>query len=118
MTSASSRFSRRLAIAGLGLALAWPATAQQRPKLLEGPRAAGQVGERFDGYAVVRGTQPADVQALVERVNAHRRTHYEEKAAAQNVSIDAIGRIYAAEIIRRVPAGTWLLLEDGKWVQK
>lgn len=115
MTSGPSPFSRRLLLAGMALAL--PSLLQAQG-MLDGVRAAGQVGERFDGYAAVRGAAPANVQALVEQVNAQRRALYAEKAAAQKVPADAIGRIYAAEIIRRLPPGSWIFGEDGRWVQK
>jgi uncharacterized protein YdbL (DUF1318 family) len=96
-----------------------PAGAQQaRPRELDGPRAAGQVGERYDGYAEARGGAPPGVVALVEQVNARRRTYYQQKAAEQHVAVDAIARIYAAQIIEHQPPGTWVLLENGKWQQK
>lgn len=100
----------------LGLGLAPGAHAQAKP--LDAPRAAGQAGERFDGYAVARPGAPADVAALIERVNGERRALYTARAKEQNVPVDAIGRIYATEIAKSVPAGTWLLGEDGKWTQK
>ena len=28
------------------------------------------------------------------------------------------GRIYAAEILRKLPPGSWVLGEDGRWRQK
>ena len=119
MTSRPSRFSRRLLLAGCALAMAMPAAAQQgRPRELDGPRAAGQVGERFDGYAEARSTAPANVVALVEQVNARRRAYYQQKAAEQGVPVDAIARIYAAKIIEHQPAGTWVLPENGGWQKK
>lgn len=117
MTSGPSRFSRRLLLAGLAVAVALPAAAQ-RPRELDGPRAAGQVGERFDGYAVARSSAPPNVVALVEQVNARRRAYYQQKAAEQGVSVDAVARIYASKIVEHLPAGAWVLLENGKWQQK
>ena len=117
MTWNPRTFSRRMLLAGLACVLVLPAAAQQR-RLLEGPRAAGQAGERYDGYAAVHGAAPAEVHALVEQVNAHRRQIYGKKAVEQKVPADAIGRIYAGKIMQRLPAGTWLLREDGRWVQK
>lgn len=120
MTSRPSPSSRRLLlIAGLCLAVALPVAAQERRKMeLDAPRAAGQVGERFDGYAVARSTAPPNVVALVEQVNARRRSYYQQKAAEQSAPVDAVGRIYAAKIIESLPAGAWVLLENGKWMQK
>lgn len=90
--------------------------AQTRP--LDAPRAAGLVGERYDGMAVVRGAAPADVSALVAAANAERKKIYSDRAATDHVSVDAIGQIYAAEIIKSAPAKTWFLSEAGQWSQK
>ena len=110
------KFAVVLWLAGLLLALSPDAFAQSR--LLDAPRAAGTVGERYDGFAVVRGAASPDVVALVNSVNAERRTVYAQHAASEHVSADAIGKIYAAEIIKSAPKGTWFLSESGQWTQK
>lgn len=108
-----------LALLGfLALALVPAANAQSQARLLDGPRAAGLVGERFDGFAVARTTVPADVAALIEKVNAERRAIYAKRAQTDNVPVEAIGKIYAGEIIKNAPAGTWVLEEGGKWTQR
>ena len=99
-------------------AFAFAASAQAQSRLLDTPRAAGTVGERFDGYAVARGAATPDILALVDKVNAERRAVYSQRAASENVPIEAIGKIYAAEIIKSAPAGTWFLSESGRWTQK
>jgi len=108
-----------IGVAALGLALLGlspAAQAQVRP--LDAPRAAGTVGERFDGYAVTRGTVTPEITALVDKVNAERKALYAERAKAEGVAILDIGKIYAAEIIKSAPAGTWFLSEAGEWKQK
>lgn len=102
----------------LACALVPPAGAQSQARLLDAPRAAGTVGERYDGYAVVRGTPTPGISSLVEQVNADRRTLYTQRAAADGVPVEAIGKIYAAEIIKSAPKGTWFLSESGQWAQK
>jgi uncharacterized protein YdbL (DUF1318 family) len=93
------------------------ALAQGRP--LDAPRAAGLVGERFDGLAVVRAPNaPADIRALVDQANAERAALYKQRAAADGATPDAVGRIYAQEILKAAPAGTWVLQESGQWKQK
>lgn len=112
-----SKPSRRLVLALPLAMIAVRAFAQSR--VLDGPRRAGTVGERYDGYAVVR--DPASIATLgplVEQVNADRRKVYAQRAAADGVPVDQIGRIYAAEIFKSAPAGTWFLQESGQWVQK
>jgi uncharacterized protein YdbL (DUF1318 family) len=116
-----SRASRRcfLAFALLlaGLSLNGASLAQSR--VLDGPRSAGTVGERYDGYAVVRAKDGAAALApLVDQVNADRRQVYAQRAATDHATIDQVGRIYATEIFKSAPAGTWFLQENGQWVQK
>lgn len=104
-----------LAFAVTGL----PATAQaQTARLLDAPRIAGLVGERYDGYAVPRGKVDSALSALIDKVNADRRAVYAKQAAADKVPIEAVGKIYAAEIIKSAPVGTWFLGENGQWTQK
>jgi uncharacterized protein len=107
-----------MAPALLALAFAAPAAAQSSSRLLDAPRASGLVGERYDGYAVVRGTVPPDIAALVGKVNAERRAVYAQRAAKEHVPVEAIGKIYAGEIMRSAPAGTWFLSETGQWTRK
>lgn len=99
------------------LLLATGALAQNR--VLDAPRAAGTVGERYDGYAVVRDqSQVASLGPLVDQVNRERRQVYSQRAQAERAPIDQIGRVYAAEIFRSAPAGTWFQQESGQWVRK
>jgi len=119
-----SRFSRpaRRVVLALSLALLLSAVglaAVAQNRTLDAPRSAGTVGERYDGYAVVRDpAQAASLAPVVDQVNAERRKIYAQRAAADGVPIDQIGRIYAAEILKSAPAGTWFLQESGQWVRK
>lgn len=112
-----SRFSRALIAAFLVLASAGAAFAQGQ--VLDGPRRAGTIGERYDGYAVVRSqSESVTLAPLVGSVNAERRKIYTERAHAENVPVEQIGRVYAAEIYRSAPSGTWFLRDDGQWIRK
>jgi hypothetical protein len=94
-----------------------PAAAQDRP--LDAPRAAGVVGERFDGFAVLRDSKaPQAVKDLVAQSNARRKAFYAKRAAEDKVPEAAIGKIYAQQIIKRAPAGTYFLDESGKWIRR
>ena len=81
---------------------------------LENLRASGAIGEGYDGYVIPR---ISGAQADANEINAKRQAIYQEKAAAQGVSIDQVGKVYAAEIIRKVPAGTWIQI-NGQWKKK
>jgi uncharacterized protein YdbL (DUF1318 family) len=91
--------------------LSAPAAAQSLDEL----RATGKIGERFDGYAVARDGNYADT---VKEINAKRRKIYEQQAAKQGATAEQVGKVYAAEIVKQVPGGTWILTADGEWLQK
>ncbi len=84
---------------------------------LDTPRASGQVGERFDGFAQVR-SGGGDIQALVDRINGERRKVYQDLAAKEGTNADAVGRVFARRLLDKAPAGTWFLDESGNWRQK
>lgn len=101
-----------LAVATLVLGLSGPpALAQSLDQL----RASGAVGERFDGYAQALKSSAA---GTVKKVNAKRRQIYAERAAAEGVSADQIGRVYAKQIFAKAPRGTKFLQQNGAWITK
>lgn len=115
----SRRRFTALLLAGIGIVALGPiADAMAQSRLLDAPRVAGTVGERYDGFATVRGAVSPDVAALVATVNAERRAVYAQRAESDKVSVDAVGRIYAAEIMKSAPPKTWFLTESGQWTQK
>lgn len=82
-------------------------------------RAQGLVGERYDGYAVVRQSNaPAGARQTVESVNRQRAQIYAKRAAEQKVPKEQVGKLYARQIADSAPKGTWFLLESGQWRQK
>ena len=83
-----------------------PAGNVARADALDDARAQGLVGERYDGFLAIHD------------INAKRRKLYSDVAARQGASVDAVGRIYAGQIIQKVPAGTWILQQNGNWVRK
>ena len=90
-----------------------------RADALSDARARGTIGERFDGFVAVRDpSAPASTRQLVENINAQRRKLYNEVSAREGAKIDAVGRIYARQILGKVPPGTWILRENGQWARK
>ncbi len=108
----------------LGLLLAavlvlLPAGDGVRADALSDARAQGTVGERFDGYLALRApSAPASARQLVENINSKRRQLYNQVSTREGTTLDAVGRIYAREIVNNVPPGTWIQREKGQWVQK
>lgn len=103
----------------LSLVVLAAAAAPAAAASLEELRKSGVVGERFDGLAVVREAgADASVEATLREINEKRQKIYAERAKAQNVPAVEVGKVYAAEILQKAPAGTWFLDAAGKWVQK
>ena len=78
-------------------------------------RASGALGESFSGYVVARDSS---AKADAGAINKKRKAVYTEKASAQGVSIEQVGRVYANQILKKVPSGTWFQNEQGQWSQK
>jgi uncharacterized protein len=106
----------RIAAILITLALfAQPVAAQS----LDGAKAAGQIGERIDGYVgVVDANAPGDVRELVNQVNAGREAKYAEIAAERGTSVQAVAQIAGQKLIGRAPKGEYVMGADGRWRQK
>lgn len=103
---------------GLSGAAMLPATAYATDAL-DTYRAQGIIVERFDGFVELRdGSAPSAARALVTEVNAKRRAIYQKRSAEQNVSVDAVGKIFASKIVETAPAGTLFLQPGGGYVKK
>lgn len=102
-----------------GLVLGSVGSARADGANLDDLRREGAVGERFDGFAMIHDQGAgADARAAVDTVNQQRREIYQGRAKQQAVPLEAVGKIYAAEIAGKAPAGTWFLGEDGQWTQR
>ena len=97
------------------LAMAAPAAAADLDRL----RAQGVIAERYDGYVEVRpGEGSASAEKVVEEVNAKRRRIYKKRAESQGVPVEQVGRVYAEQILERLPEGAWFRKPDGSYVRK
>jgi uncharacterized protein YdbL (DUF1318 family) len=104
-----------LTLGGLMLASS-PAVADA----LDDARAAGQIGERPDGYvAVVDASAPASVKSLADSINRQRREAYQKIANEKGVPIEQIGALTAEKIIReKLSPGMFYMDASGAWIQK
>jgi hypothetical protein len=107
----------------LALAAAlWPALALPGPAAaasLDQYRARGVIAERFDGYVEIRVSDPpAEAKRIVGQVNDKRRKVYEKRAQQQGVSVGAVGKVYAEQILKNAPAGTYFKQPNGSYVRK
>ena len=106
---------KRLAIAAfIGLSVAVPAAAQSSPTI-RAAKAAGQVGERYDGYLGYASYLPAAIRREVEAVNIRRRAHFTNLAAAKGVSPQDVGITAGCLTLGSVQVGEAYLLADNVW---
>lgn len=86
---------------------------------LDAAKAAGQIGERIDGYVgVVDANAPGDIKRLVDEVNAGRKAKYAEIAAERGTSVQAVAQIAGEKLIERAARGEYVMGADGRWRQK
>ena len=110
--------ARRAAIAGaIGLALASlaaPALAQRDPAYAAA-RAAGQVGEKIDGYLGIVGASTPELRALVDDLNIKRRANYTERARAQSATLEEYAFTQGCILIARTAPGEKYQAPSGAW---
>ena len=79
-------------------------------------RAAGQVGERFDGYLGYVLVQPsAQARTQTEAINISRRALYSDLEQRRGVSPQEVGITAGCTLLARVAAGEAYMLSDGQW---
>jgi len=110
---------RRAAIAGAMMlaaaALAAPSQAQQRDPAYAAARAAGQVGEKTDGYLGIVGASTPDLRALVDDLNIKRRANYTERARAQSATLEEYAFTQGCVLILRTVPGEKYQSPTGAW---
>lgn len=94
--------------------LTTPALAQRDPAY-NAARAAGQVGEKMDGYlGIVSGATPA-LRAVVDDINIKRKAVYAEKAQAQHATVEEYAFTSGCLLIANTRAGEKYQAPDGSW---
>lgn len=105
----------RISIALAALALAASPAAQAQTPAVDAARAAGIVGERYDGYLGFASTPPASLRSPVGAINLKRRALYSRLAAARGASPQDVGITAGCELLGRVGVGQAYLWPDGVW---
>jgi hypothetical protein len=90
-----------------------PALAQT--PAVDAARAAGAIGERYDGYVGIASPVPAAVRSQVATINIRRRSLYSNLAARKGVSPADVGITAGCQLLARVGVGEAYLLADGGW---
>jgi uncharacterized protein YdbL (DUF1318 family) len=103
----------RWTLLAIALVVATPALAQT--PAVNAARAAGAVGERYDGYIGVAAPVSGAVRSQVATINLRRRSLYSNLAASKGVSPQDVGITAGCQLLARVGIGEAYLLNDGAW---
>ena len=80
--------------------------------------AAGQVGERYDGYMGSVGTPSEGLRREIAAVNLRRRNLYIQLATRRRVTPAVVGITTACELFAQLASGEAYMLADGTWRQR
>jgi uncharacterized protein YdbL (DUF1318 family) len=106
----------KLAMAALAVAGMIPAAVQaQRDPAYAAARAAGDVGEKVDGYlGFVTPPAPA-LKAVINELNIKRKAVYAEKAAAAHATVEEYALTSGCLLISQTKPGEKYQGPDGSW---
>ncbi|SFP14181.1 hypothetical protein SAMN04488060_1633 [Qipengyuania nanhaisediminis] len=94
--------------------IAAPAFAQRDPAYAAA-RAAGQVGEKMDGYLGIVGAETAELRRVVNDINIKRRAVYAERAQANNATLEEYALTAGCQAILATTPGEKYQAPDGTW---
>lgn len=109
-----------LIAAALALAaLAFAPTASAGDPQIDAAIAAGQVGERIDGYlGVVSASADVSLVRKVQDINNRRRAVYEQTARDNNTTVQVVAQLTGERQIARLEPGQFYMDASGTWKQK
>lgn len=87
----------------------------QRDPAYQAARAAGQIGEKMDGYLGVVGNASPDVRRIVNDLNIKRKAVYAQKAQAAKVTIEEYAFGSGCDAIARTAPGEKYEAPDRSW---
>ena len=113
-----SAFRNYALIAGSALALGMvalgaPAIAQTSD--YKSAKAAGLVGERYDGYIGIVGEATPALQRIVDDINIKRRAVFAKKAQENNATLEQYAFTVGCQTIARTQPGEKYQAPDGTW---
>lgn len=101
------------AAVALGM-VASPVLAQRDPAYAAA-RAAGQIGEKMDGYIGIVGAETAELRRLVNDINIKRRAVYAEQAQQNNVTLEEYALTSGCQLILKTVPGEKYQAPGGAW---
>lgn len=105
----------RGALLGAAVLLGLSGAAAAQTPAIDAARAAGSLGERFDGYIGIAAPVSGSVRSQVSTINIRRRSLYSNLAAKKGVSPQDVGVTAGCQLLARVRVGEAYMLADGVW---
>lgn len=115
--SSKARLALAAGCAALALTLAGTAYAQRDPAYAAA-RAAGEVGEKTDGYLGYVSTPSAAVRHVVDDINIKRRALYSQKAQAANATVEEYAFTSGCQLILQTTPGEKYEGPSGGWLTR
>jgi len=109
---------RKLLIPVLALAIAATPALGQRDPAYAVARAAGQVGEKMDGYLGIVGTPTHELRTMVDDLNIKRKAVYAQQAQAQHATVEEYALTAGCLAIARTVPGEKYQAPDGSWATR
>ena len=100
-----------------GALVASPALAQRDPAYAAA-RAAGEVGEKMDGYLGIVGAPTHDLKTMVDDLNIKRKAVYAQQAQAQHATVEEYALTAGCLAIARTVPGEKYQAPDGSWATR
>ncbi len=113
-----ARSFQKLGLAAAAFAVAGmiPAAAlAQRDPAYAAARAAGQVGEKVDGYLGYVVPPSPSLKAVIDELNIKRKAVYAEKAAAAHATVEEYALTSGCLLISQTQPGEKYQGPDGTW---
>lgn len=105
------------ALAVAAVTVASPALAQRDPAYAAA-RAAGQVGEKPDGYLGAVGNQGAAIEAMVRDINIKRKAAYTRQVADGGATIEQFAFTTGCNLIAQTDPGEKYMTPSGTWATR
>lgn len=87
----------------------------QRDPAYAAARAAGQVGEKLDGYLGIVGVETPELRRLINDINIKRKAVYTERAQANSSTVEQYAFTAGCQAIARTTVGEKYQAPDGSW---
>jgi uncharacterized protein YdbL (DUF1318 family) len=100
-----------------GALVASPALAQRDPAYAAA-RAAGEVGEKMDGYLGIVGAPTHDLKTMVDDLKIKRKAVYAQQAQAQHATVEEYALTAGCLAIARTVPGEKYQAPDGSWATR